>query len=132
VATVREVMVAGVEVLDVSESVATAARYLAARDVDSVTVCQGDRVVAGNVNSRDIVTLVVARGLDPEQVLLGELAGLRQAVFVEAGAPLDEAASLMSRHRLTQLPVVEGARVVGNISQVDVVRSVTLRPWANG
>ncbi len=125
-------MRAEVEVLAATETAAGAARYLAAHEVDSVTVCAADGSLTGNVNTRDIVTLVVAKGRDPEQVLLGELAGSRQALFIDVGAPLDEAASLMSRHRLGHLPVVEGERVVGNVSQSDVARSVALRPWAHG
>jgi CBS domain-containing protein len=124
-------MAVTVEVLGVSESAAAAARYLAAHDVDSVTVCTAELFLAGNVTSRDFVTLVVAEGRDPDEVLLGELADVRRPVCVEADAPLDEAASLMSRHRLAHLPVVEDARVVGTISQVEVVRSVALRPWAH-
>jgi CBS domain-containing protein len=131
VGLVRDVMRTEVDVLAASESVTTAARHLAARTSDSVTVCAADGEVAGTVSSRDIVTRVVATGRDPERVLLGELLGSGPALFVEAGASVDEAAALMSHHRVDGLPVVDGTRVVGTIARVDVVRSVSLRPWAH-
>ena len=129
--TVRDVMRQDVEALAVTETVADAARYLADHDADSVVVCTADGSLTGSVSVRDIVTLVVAKGLDPQQVPLGELAGSCPALAVDVGAHVDEAVSLMSRHRLGCLPVVDGVRVVGNVTRGDAARSVALRPWTD-
>jgi CBS domain-containing protein len=129
--TVRELMRAEVDVLAATQSVADAARYLASHDVDSVVVCTAEGSVVGSVSCRDIVTQVVAAGRDPEAVRLTDLAGSHGAFVVEVSTPLDEAASLMNRHRLGRLPVVEAERVVGYVHRDDVARSVALQPWTH-
>ncbi len=72
--TVRDVMRRDIEVLRTTESAADAACYLAARDEDSIPLCLADGSLAGTVSNRDIVAKVVAKGLDPRQVSLAELA----------------------------------------------------------
>jgi CBS domain-containing protein len=152
--TVREVMRGDVEVLRTSDSAADAACYLAAHADEWVPVCLDDGRLVGAVTARDIVTHVVAKGLDPRQVTLGELAELGapaqqegetgqpaapdgavalETLALEAGVSVDEAAAVMCRLRRTRLPVVDGRRVVGHVTQRDVVRSVAFQPsWESG
>ena len=54
---------------------AEAAIYLASHDEESAPFCLADGRLAGTVSNRDIVTKVVAQGLDPRQVQLSALAG---------------------------------------------------------
>lgn len=54
-------------------------------------------------------------------------------IVVRADAPLVEAAKLMDEHRISGLPVVDGAgRLVGVVSQTDLLRArATEYLWAN-
>lgn len=54
-------------------------------------------------------------------------------IVVRADAPLAEAARLMDAHRISGLPVVDGAgRLVGVVSQTDLLRArATEYLWAN-
>lgn len=54
-------------------------------------------------------------------------------IVVRADAPLAEAARLMDEHRISGLPVVDGAgRLVGVVSQTDLLRArATEYLWAN-
>ena len=72
--TVRDVMRRDIEVLRTTESAADAACFLAARSEESVPLCLSDGSLAGTVSNRDIVAKVIAKGRDPRQVQLAELA----------------------------------------------------------
>jgi CBS domain-containing protein len=128
--TVRDVMSGDIQVLRTTESVADAASYLAAHELDSIALCQADGSLAGAVTNRDIVAEVVAKGRDPHEVRLSELVGPALPLSLDVDVPVEDAVSFMSRHHRTQLPVVEDNRVVGSVTQRDVARSVVFRaPW---
>ncbi|HVT42382.1 MAG TPA: CBS domain-containing protein [Acidimicrobiales bacterium] len=128
--TVRDVMCGVVEVLRTTESAEEAACYLAAHGEDAVPLCLADGRLAGVVSSRDIVAKVVAKGLDPKVVRVGELAEPGSAVGLDVNAPLDEAVAVMCHSRRARLPVTDGDRVVGLVTQRDAARALVFRsPW---
>jgi CBS domain-containing protein len=47
---------------------------------------------------------------------------------LEASVTVEDAVAYMCRHHRTRLPVTEGNRVIGLVTQRDVARSVTFRP----
>jgi len=52
---------------------------------------------------------------------------------LDVDVPVEEAATVMCRNQRARLPVVEGDRVVGLVTQRDVARSIAFRPsWADG
>jgi CBS domain-containing protein len=118
-----------VEVLRTTETAAEAAGYLAGHVDDAVPLCQSDGSLAGSVTGRDILAKVVAKGLDPRQVHLADLAQSEDAVAVGIDVSVEEAANVMCRHRRSRLPVVEADRVVGSVAQRDVVRALTFQPF---
>jgi len=126
--TVRDVMRKDIEVLRTTESAADAACFLATRSEESVPLCLSDGSLAGTVSNRDIVTKVIAKGRDPRQVQLSELADPVDVLGLDVDAPVDEAVSVMCRHHRARLPVLEGDRVVGLVTQRDIARSLALRP----
>ena len=105
--TVRDVMRADIEVLRTTETAADAAYYLAAHADDAVPLCLTDGSLAGTVSSRDIVAKVVAKGLDPRQVRLAELAEPGDVLALDVDVPVEDAVALMCAHRRARLPVVE-------------------------
>jgi CBS domain-containing protein len=131
--TVRDVMSGDIEVLRTTESAADAASFLAAHGVDSVPLCQSDGSLAGTVTTRDILAKVVAKGLDAREVRLSEFAEPGDVLALDVDVPVEEAVTVMCRHDRARLPVVEGDRVVGLVTQRDVARSIAFRPsWADG
>jgi CBS domain-containing protein len=84
------------------------------------------------VSARDIVAKVVAKGLDPREVTLAELAEPADALALDVGIPVEEAVSIMARHQRAHLPVTEGDRVVGFVTRRDAARSLAfMPPWAD-
>ncbi len=128
VRTVREIMRCEVEVLRITDSVVDAACFLAARNEECIPLCLSDGGLAGTVSNRDIVAKVVARGLDPSQVSLSDFAQPGDVLGLDVDATVDEAVSVMRRHHRDHLPVVEGNRVVGLVTQRDAARSLAFRP----
>lgn len=130
--TVRDVMSGDIEVLRTSETAADAASFLAAHVEDSVPLCLSDGRLAGAVSNRDIVVKVVAKGLDPREVRLDELVDPGDALALEAGVSVEDAVAYMCRHHRNRLPVTDGNRVIGLVTQRDVARSLSFRPsWVD-
>jgi CBS domain-containing protein len=115
---VRDVMTPSVRVASPSQSLAEAADVMKDEDVGSVPVVDDGRLV-GILTDRDIVIRAVAERRDPQAVKVDEVAS-RELVTVEPEQDLDEALTLMARHQVRRLPVVEGGQLVGMIAQADV------------
>jgi CBS domain-containing protein len=115
---VREAMTPGVRTVSPSQSIAEAAEMMKSEDVGSVPVVEEGRL-AGILTDRDIVIRAVAERRDPQTVKVDEIAS-RELVTVEPEQDLDEALTLMARHQVRRLPVVEEGRLVGMLAQADV------------
>jgi CBS domain-containing protein len=121
-----------IEVLRTSETAADAASYLASHVDESVPLCLSDGSLAGTVSNRDIVSKVVAKGLDPRQVRLEDLAEPSDVLALDAGLTVEDAVAYMCRHHRSRLPVTDGNRVIGLVTQRDAARSVAFRPsWVD-
>jgi len=101
-----------------TESLADVAQMMKEEDVGSVPVVEDDRLI-GILTDRDIIVRAVAERVDPQSISVGDVAS-RELVTVEPDQDLDEALSLMARHRVRRLPVVADGRLVGILAQADV------------
>src|SRR6266480_1724148 len=106
-------------VIDADKSVAYAAKMMKDEDVGLAPIVEGDRLI-GTLTDRDITVRVVAEGKDPQTVKVREVAST-DVVTVDPQQNLDEALTLMARHQVRRLPVVEeDGRLVGVVAQADV------------
>ena len=102
-------------------TVVEAATIMRDDDVGLVPVAEGDRLV-GTVTDRDITIRGVAEQRDPSSTRVSDIAST-DLVTVDPDQSLDEALSLMARHQVRRLPVVEeDGKVVGILAQADVAR----------
>ena len=115
---VADVMTPGVETTTSSEALRDAARTMREGDFGAMPVVDDGRLV-GMLTDRDIVVRAVAEGLDPTSARVGDVASPRP-VAVGPDQDLDEAMELMAEYRVRRLPVVDGERLVGVVSQADV------------
>lgn len=116
---VREAMSGGVASIDPAEAVACAAERLAEQDVGVLAVCRGGGRLEGVITDRDIVVRIVAQGADPDRLTVGECQ-TAEPVTVSPHETLAEAARRMDEHEVRRLPVTQGGRLVGIISQADL------------
>ena len=116
--SVREVMTAKVQSVKTQQPLVEAARMMKSQDVGSLPVVEDGRLI-GTLTDRDIVLRAVAEGADVNSVQVGDIAS-HEPITVSPDQELDEALSLMAKHRVRRLPVVEGGALVGILSQADV------------
>jgi CBS domain-containing protein len=122
--TARDVMTQGAQCVSENDTVATAAQQMASLDVGALPICGEDDRLKGMITDRDIVIKVVAKGQDPQQVTVSTVAGGGEVVTIGADDPLEEARRTMAEHQVRRLPVIDGHRLVGIISQGDLAKAL--------
>jgi len=118
--TVRNAMTPDVWFVPTGATVLDAAREMADRDVGALPVCDDERRLHGIITDRDITIRVVAAGMDPGRTLVSDVVPDGQVITVGADDDIMTAIAVMKRHAVRRMPVVDGDRVVGMLSQADV------------
>ena len=121
--TARDIMTEDCQCAGENDSVADAARKLAELNVGSMPICGEDDRLKGMITDRDIVLEVVAKGKDPADTKVSELAN-GKPVTIGADDSIEEALDTMSEHKVRRLPVIDGHDLVGIVSQADIAREV--------
>ena len=117
--TARDIMTSGAECVRADESVLDAARKMKEMGVGALPVCGTDDRLQGMVTDRDIVIKVLATGKDPAGTKAGELAE-GKPVTIGADDDMDELVRTMAQHEVKRLPVIDGDRLVGIVSEADL------------
>ncbi len=99
--------------------IATAARKMRDNKVGALMVMKND-TLSGIFTERDLMSRVVAEGLDPEKVKVSE-AMTSSIATVPLETPIREAANIMSQNRIRHLPVLEEGQLYGVISVGDIL-----------
>jgi CBS domain-containing protein len=120
----RDLMTEGAEYLKGDDTVLDAAKKLASMSTGAVPVCDTDGHLRGVVTDRDLVVEVVAAGKSPEQTKLIDLVR-GEAVTIGADDSIDAAITTMKDHKVRRLPVIDGDKLVGMLSQADIARACT-------
>src|SRR5687768_2965663 len=108
-----------------NETALDAAKRLAELDVGAMPICGEDDRLKGMLTDRDIVVKVLAKGKDPASVRAGELgAGDGNTITIGADDPIEEALRTMKEYKVRRLPVIDGKRLVGIVSQADVATNI--------
>ena len=94
--------------------IAAAARKMRDNKVGALMVMKND-TLSGIFTERDLMSRVVAEGLDPEKVKVSE-AMTSSIATVPLETPIREAANIMSQNRIRHLPVLEEGKLYGVIS----------------
>lgn len=122
--TARDVMSGGAECVGENDTIADAARRLAELDVGAMPICGEDDRLKGMLTDRDIVVKVIAKGRDPGSTRAGEVADQAEVVTIGADDSVDEALHTMTDHKVRRLPVIDGHRLIGVVSQADLAKGL--------
>ena len=131
---VKELMSREVVTIGPTESCLAAVVRMQRAHVRHLPVVNRDRLLVGIVTDRDLrhhlftPRLFEALGSTGVDVLLD---GVRVAeimstdvVTVDAGASLGHAADIMRKQRVGSLPVMESGRMIGIVTEVDILRQI--------
>jgi CBS domain-containing protein len=117
-------MTGGADCIGERDTIADAARKLAELDVGAMPICGEDDRLKGMLTDRDIVVKVVAAGKDPSSVTAADLADQPKVVTIGADDSVDEALRTMTEHKVRRLPVIDGHRLIGIVSQADLAKEI--------
>jgi CBS domain-containing protein len=115
-----DIMHRGAECIGENETLDMAAGKMRDLRVGALPICGADDRLHGIVTDRDIVVRCIAEGHDPRTTMARELAQ-GTPIWVDVQADENEVLRLMEQHKIRRLPVIENHRLVGMISEADVV-----------
>lgn len=121
---IREIMTRPVITATSDLDVLTAARRMGSANVGSLIIVSDDKPV-GILTERDLVKKIVARALDPRSIKVGEVMNT-PLVTISPDASLREAATLMIKNKVKRLPVISDEKLVGIITDTDLVSGSSL------
>jgi CBS domain-containing protein len=143
---VRDVMTSDVLSFRPDDDVSAAMQAMVDRGIDGAPVVDDAGAVVGVLTTGDLIvkqsrlhfpTVIAIFGaaleLKPRdfdenlEKALGSKVGdvmSHPAVTIEAGASVEDAATLMHEKRISRLPVVDDGRLVGIVARVDVLRGL--------
>lgn len=116
--TARDLMTSPAECLAPDETLVDAARMFSKYDVGSMPVVDGDTLV-GVITDRDIVIDGVAKNLDLTDTQISKIMSTN-VVTVQVTDDALVVARVLADKQIRRVPVVDGDRVVGVVSQADV------------
>jgi CBS domain-containing protein len=122
--TAREIMTTQMHTVTEDQSIVEAAGLMRDHGVGALPVVSADGSLAGIVTDRDIVVSAVAEGSDPSTTSVGPLAGGIVST-VGPDEDVDRIVDIMGDQQIKRLPVMEGDRLVGMISESDLARHVS-------
>src|SRR3989337_70533 len=119
---VRDIMSKDVKVVrndtTVQEVVATMTKY----DKDAVLVVQSGKPT-GIITVRDVLVRAVEHGM-PLNSIIARMIYTNPLVTIDEYATVEEAAELMKPWKIKHLPVIKDERLVGMVTDIDIVFAV--------
>jgi CBS domain-containing protein len=104
------------------ETIAVAARELAARGIGALIVSDDGESVAGILSERDVVHGLADQGASLLQQKVGDIM-TRRVVTCSPSDSIEDLMSLMTQKRIRHLPCVENGKLCGIVSIGDVVKN---------
>lgn len=120
--TTDAVMHTDVAFITVRDTMETAARRMHQLDIGALPICDGEGHPVGIVTDRDIVIKVIALGENPKTTTAGELAQGEALLTIDVGVDIEQALTVMEQHQIRRLPVTDGGKLVGIITEADLAR----------
>lgn len=121
---VRDIMTRPVITADADLDILSAAKKMGSANVGCLIIVSGDKPT-GILTERDLVKKVLALGIDPRNLLVAEVMS-SPVVTIEPDASLRDAAALMLRFGVKRMPVIFKGKLVGIITDTDLVSGSSL------
>lgn len=120
---VSDLMVKSVMAVDLNTTVKDCAKSMAKRGVSCAVVTQSRNAV-GIVTERDLVSKVLAEGIDSKNVLVRDIMST-PLITISPNATMTDAAELMAEYRVRRLVVIDQTgSLIGIVTAGDIARSL--------
>ncbi len=116
---VRDIMTKDVATIDIKNTVQELALEMLGRNVGSIIVTDKKHPV-GIVTERDIVKKIVSKNLQPNEISIRELMST-PLITIPSTEDVTDAMFRMIKMGIRRLPVVENARLIGIITDIDLL-----------
>ncbi len=116
---VKEIMTRDVVTIDIKNDVQHLAQKMLSFDVGSVIVTDKKQPV-GIVTERDIVRKIISMNLKPEDISIKELM-TTPLITIPAAEDVTDTMHKMVKMEIRRLPVVENAKLVGIVTDTDLL-----------
>jgi signal-transduction protein with cAMP-binding, CBS, and nucleotidyltransferase domain len=117
--SVAEVMNKAVIIMDINSDIPAIAREMVSRDAGSVIITENGKAM-GIITERDFVKGIVTEDRKPGEVKASEILST-PLITVEPETSIVEASEIMLKANIKRLPVLENGRIVGVISNTDIL-----------
>ena len=118
--TVRDVMTKDLISVESTDKVFAAIKVMTDNDIGSVLVTENKKPM-GILTERDILKKVCPQQLCTKEITAGEVMS-NPLIHINADAGLGQASSLMSLKNVRRLLVMDKGRIVGIVTQKDVIK----------
>lgn len=119
---VRDLMVKKVITLPCTSNAFEAAKLIKEHRIGCVVVTHDQKKLDGIITAKDLVRRVMAEDLEPKKVKLEKVMS-KYVKSVSPDMPASEAVKLMARHDIRRLPVVENGKLIGVITDKNVLKA---------
>ena len=109
-------------VVDKSVSISDAAKVMTKSKIDSILISEESNIV-GILTNKDILSEVVAKGKDPNNTKVGEIAH-KPIIKIHKDSSVKDAIALMIKHDIRRLVVKSDERTIGIISRKQIVGNI--------
>ena len=128
---VKEFMTTNIESIDHKRSVYYGIERMVNRRIRSLLIrFPGKEIEYGVITARDVVFKVLAKGLDPKNIIVEKIAS-KPIVAVDQNTDFKEVAKIMEESDIARAFVCDQDRVVGLVALMDVM-SATIIARARG
>ena len=119
---VADVMSRDVATVRSEESAASAARIMSGRQISCIIVVN-DEGIAGIVSETDFLQKMAAKKKTPDNIPVTEIMS-HPVVSTPANISILQASKIALKNRIRRLPVLEGKKLVGIVTQTDLVAAL--------
>jgi CBS domain-containing protein len=109
--------------LAADDTLADAAKKMKDLEVGALPICGDDDRLKGMITDRDIVVNCIADGGDPTSTKVADLAE-GKPVTIGADDSIEETLKTMTEYGVRRLPVIDGHRLIGIVTQADVAKNL--------
>jgi len=116
---VREIMVTNVITAEDTMTALEGARKMAEHKIGSLVITNNDKPI-GIVTERDMIQKLISKGIAPDSVMLKDVMS-QPLIAIKPDESLSSAAQKMLEKDIRRLPIVDGGKLLGIITDADMI-----------